>query len=75
MAASGSIVEKPLAAVAARNAKSLPMAEAGYVFMMQVLGDHAAPLIFPSLALSAAAVVDGLGTYESMSVTKPGRWP
>lgn len=74
MAASGSIVEKPLAAVAARNAKSLPMAEAGYVFMVRVLGDHAVPLIFPSLALSAAAVGEGLDTYESTRAATPGRW-
>lgn len=73
MAASGSIVEKPLAAVAARNATSLPMAKAGYAFMVRILDDHATPLIFPSLALSAAAVMDGLGTYQATRAARPER--
>lgn len=67
MAASGSIVEKPLAAAAALNATALPEAEAGYILMMEILGNGATPLIFGSLALSAAAIAEGLAMYESVA--------
>lgn len=73
MAASGSIVEKPLAAAAALNAVALPEAEAGYAFMMEILGNDATPLIFGSLALSATAIVEGLTMYESVAVLAAGR--
>ncbi|GLQ98833.1 hypothetical protein [Dyella mobilis] len=65
MAATGSIVEIPQAAAAALNAVAIPSAEAGYTFMMQILGNEATPLIFGSLALSAAAIVEGLAMYEA----------
>jgi len=67
VAASGSIVEKPLAAAAALNATALPEAEAGYILMMEILGNGATPLIFGSLALSAAAIAEGLAMYESVA--------
>lgn len=67
MAASGSIVDVPLAAVAALNATAIPSAEAGYAFMMEILGSNATPLIFGSLALSATAIVEGLAVYEATS--------
>jgi hypothetical protein len=74
MAASGSIVDGPLATVAALNATALPSAEAGYVFMMQILGSNATPLIFGSLALSAAAIAEGLAMYQLTTDTagRPG---
>lgn len=65
MAASGSIVDVPLAAAAALNATALPGAEAGYTFMMEILGNEATPLIFGSLALSAEAIVEGLAMYAA----------
>lgn len=64
MAASGAIVDEPLAAAAALNATALPMAKAGYAFMMDILGNDAAPLIFGSLALSASAITEGLVAYQ-----------
>ena len=64
MAATGSIVEIPQAAIAALNAIAIPSAEAGYTFMMEILGSNATPLIFGSLALSAGAIVEGLVAYE-----------
>jgi hypothetical protein len=65
VAATGSIVDTPLAAVAALNAVAIPEAEAGYTFMVQILGNQATPLIFGSLALSATAIVGGLVAYET----------
>jgi hypothetical protein len=65
MAATGSIVEIPQAAVAALNAVAIPSAEAGYTFMMEILGSNATPLIFGSLALSVDAIVEGLVAYEA----------
>lgn len=65
MAASGSIVETPLAAATALNAVAIPEAEAGYTFMVEILGNQATPLIFGSLALSAVAIVGGLTAYET----------
>jgi hypothetical protein len=64
MAASGAIVDRPLAAAMALNAEMLPMAKAGYAFMAQILGEQATPLIFPSLALSAVAITEGLMAYQ-----------
>jgi len=68
MAATGSIVDAPLAAAAALNAVTIPSAEAGYMFMMEILGNNATPLIFGSLALSAAAITEGLAMYEATSL-------
>ena len=68
MAATGSIVDAPLAAAAALNAVAIPSAEAGYMFMMEILGNNATPLIFGSLALSAAAITEGLAMYEATSL-------
>lgn len=65
MAASGSIVEGPLAAAEALNAVALPGAEAGYMFMMEILGNNATPLIFGSLGLSATAIAEGLAMYQA----------
>ena len=65
MAATGSIVEGPLAAVALLNATALPSAQAGYELMSQILGENQAPLIIASLPLSALAIVEGLGAYEA----------
>lgn len=70
MAASGAIVEGPLAAAAALNAVALPSAEAGYTFMMEILGNNATPLIFASLGLSATAIAEGLAMYQAvMAIT------
>jgi len=68
MAATGSIVDVPLAAAVALNAVAIPSAEAGYMFMMEILGNNATPLIFGSLALSAAAITEGLAMYEATSL-------
>jgi hypothetical protein len=65
MAATGSIVEIPQAAAAALNAIAIPSAEAGYTFMMEILGSNATPLIFGSLALSTVAIGEGLAAYEA----------
>jgi len=65
MAATGSIVEIHQATVAALNAVAIPSAEAGYTFMMEILGNNATPLIFGSLALSTGAIVEGLVAYEA----------
>jgi hypothetical protein len=67
VAASGAIVDGPLAAVAALNATAIPSAHAGYTFMIEILGNNATPLIFGSLALSAAAITDGLAMYQAVS--------
>lgn len=77
MAASGAIVDEPLAAAAALNAQALPMAEAGYTFMMKILGNDATPLIFGSLALSAAAITEGLVAYQTTQAAakRSGRQP
>jgi hypothetical protein len=64
MAASGSIIDTPLAAATALNAAMIPQAEAGYLFMIEILGNQVTPLIAGSLALSAAAIVEGLTAYE-----------
>lgn len=69
MAASGTIVDAPLAAVATLNATALPEAEAGYSFMMEILGNNATPLIFASLALSATAITEGLVMYEAVAAS------
>lgn len=69
MAATGSIVERPLAAAAALNATALPMAKAGYTFMMEILGSNATPLIFGSLALSTTAIIEGLVAYQATTVS------
>lgn len=68
MAATGRIVTAPLAAADALNATAIPSAEAGYTFMMQILGNEATPLIFGSLALSSAAIVEGLVAYEAVTI-------
>ena len=65
MAASGAIVDLPLAAVAALNAVSLPGARMSYALMVQILRDDEAPLIFASLPISAAAITAGLAAYEA----------
>ncbi|AVS63643.1 hypothetical protein C8241_19850 [Paracidovorax avenae] len=66
MAVSGSIVDAPLAAAAALNATALPEAEAGYALMAQALrSEQPSPVIFGSLAVSAAAIVQGLALYEA----------
>jgi hypothetical protein len=65
VAATGSIVEGPLAAVAMLNATALPSAQAGYELMIRILGDNEAPLIFASLGLSGEAIVAGLAAYEA----------
>lgn len=64
MAATGSIVQAPLAAVAALNATSLAQARLGYALMVKILGDNQAPSIFASLPLSASAITEGLVAYE-----------
>ncbi|UPG95838.1 hypothetical protein [Luteibacter aegosomatissinici] len=72
MAASGSIVDTPLAAANALNAVALPEAEAGYTFMMEILGNQATPLIFGSLVLSAGAIIEGLAAYETTAIAAAG---
>ena len=65
MVANGSIVTVPLAAADALNAAAIPSAQAAYALMIQVLQEEPSPLIFGSLALSAAAIVLGLQAYET----------
>ena len=65
MAATGVIVDGPLAAVALVNATALPGARMGYELMSQILGQNQAPLILASLPLSAAAIGAGLLAYEA----------
>ena len=65
MAASGSIVEAPLAAAALVNSTALPSARAAYELMSRILGDNQAPQILASLPLSAAAIGEGLLAYEA----------
>lgn len=65
MAATGLIVEGPLAAAALVNAVALPSARMGYELMSQILGENQAPLILASLPLSAAAIGEGLVAYEA----------
>lgn len=67
MAATGSIVTIPLAAADALNATAIPGAQAGYTFMMEILGNEATPLIVGSLALSGTAIVEGLAAYEAVT--------
>jgi len=38
------------------------------MFTMEILGNNATPLIFGSLALSAAAITEGLAMYEATSL-------
>ncbi len=38
------------------------------MFMMEILGNNATPLIFGSLALSATAIAEGLAIYEVTSL-------
>ncbi|MEO6278182.1 hypothetical protein [Roseateles sp.] len=68
MAATGSIVEGPLATAALANAVALPSARTAYQLMSQILGDNTAPLILASLPLSATAIGDGLLAYEASLV-------
>ncbi|MBB1087040.1 hypothetical protein H4F99_00905 [Lysobacter sp. SG-8] len=72
MAATGAIVERPLATAAALNATALPMAEAGYTFMVEILGNDTTPLIVGSLALSATAILEGLAAYEATAALGAG---
>jgi hypothetical protein len=65
MAATGLIVEGPLAAAALVNAAALPSARMAYELMSQILGENQAPLILASLPLSAAAIGEGLLAYEA----------
>lgn len=65
MAATGSIIDGPLAAVALVNATSLASAEASYALMNRILGDQQSPLILASLPISAAAIGEGLLAYEA----------
>lgn len=65
MAATGSIVQGPLAAAALVNAQALPEARMAYELMSQILGDNQSPLILASLPLSAAAIGEGLLAYEA----------
>ncbi|SFE15976.1 hypothetical protein [Paracidovorax konjaci] len=66
MAATGSIVDAPLAAADALNAVALPRAETSYTLMVQVLqSEQPSPLIFGSLALSASAITQSLALYEA----------
>ncbi len=69
MAASGSIVDAPLASAAALNATALPQAEMAYELMAQALqSEQPSPVIFGSLAVSASAIVQGLALYEATMV-------
>ncbi len=65
MAASGAIVDLPLAAVAALNAVALPGAEASYELMSRILTNNEGALIFASLPISAAAITAGLVAFEA----------
>jgi hypothetical protein len=65
VAATGAIVQQPLAAAAALNASALPAARAGYQLMVQMLGQNQGALIFASLPLSATAISQGLLAYEA----------
>lgn len=65
MAATGLIVQGPLAAAALVNAAALPGARMAYELMSQMLGQNQAPLILASLPLSAAAIGEGLLAYEA----------
>lgn len=64
MAASGSIVDVPMLAVATVNSVSIPAAETSYELMTKILKDNEAPLIFASLPISASAIIEGLSAYE-----------
>jgi len=68
VAATGSIVDGPLAAAALVNAAALPAARLGYSLMSQILGDNQSPLILASLPLSATAIAEGLLAYEASLV-------
>lgn len=72
MSASGRIVDAPLEAAAALNASALPSAETAYRLMLQILQDGQDPLIFGSLALSAAAITQGLAGYTAVMALQPG---
>lgn len=65
MAATGALVDGPLAAVALVNAQSLPSAQLAYRLMNQMLGEQQFPLILASLRLSLTAVAEGLLAYEA----------
>ncbi|RTL24394.1 MAG: hypothetical protein EKK52_01290 [Burkholderiales bacterium] len=65
MAATGALVDGPLAAVALVNAQSLPSAQLAYRLMNQMLGEQQFPLILASLPLSLTAVAEGLLAYEA----------
>lgn len=65
MAVSGSIIEKSMASVEQVNTVSIQRAETSYELMYKILQDNAAPLIFASLPISAAAIVAGLASYEA----------
>jgi hypothetical protein len=65
VAASGAIVDVPLAAVSALNAVALQSAQASYALMEQILTNNEAPLIFTSLPISAAAITAGLVAFET----------
>lgn len=65
MAATGSMINGPMAVVDAVNSVALPSAETAYTLMYQILQNNEAPLIFASLPLSAAAIIEGLAAYEA----------
>jgi len=65
VAASGAMIDLPMAAVAAVNGVALPSAKTAYTLMREILQNDAQPLIFASLPLSAAAIVEGLAAYEA----------
>lgn len=64
MAATGNMIDVPLARVDEVNTASLTAARTGYVLMSQILGDDQAPLILASLPVSATAIIGGLAAYE-----------
>jgi hypothetical protein len=65
VAASGGIVDAPMAAVALVNSTALPSAAVSYQLMSQILKDNAFPLIFVALPISASAIGEGLLAYEA----------
>lgn len=65
MAATGSMIDGPMAVVETVNSVAIPSAEMAYTLMYQILQDNAAPLIFASLPISAAAIIEGLAAYEA----------
>lgn len=68
MAANGSMIEGAMASVELVNTVSITSAKTSYELMCKILQDNAAPLIFASLPISAAAIVAGLASYEATLV-------